>query len=138
MQAIEQQLGPRLLFVFRHFPLRDIHPHAQRAAEAAEEAAAQGLFWPMHDLLFHHQKALDAEDLRRYAGQAGLDLARFDAALGDGRHRRRIEEDVANGLASGVDGTPGLFIGGIRYRGSYEPEFLGPMLSRLASLAAEW
>jgi protein-disulfide isomerase len=129
VQSIEQELGRRLTFVFRHFPLREIHPHAQLAAEAAEQAAAQGEFWVMHDLLFHRQKALEPDDLRRYAEEARLDLGEFGAALGDGRHRARIEEDVASGLASGVDGTPTLFIDGVRYRGSYEAQVLGAAVS---------
>src|SRR5205085_2549558 len=134
VQLIEQELGPRLLFVFRHFPLTGIHPHAQLAAEAAEEAAAQGRFWPMHDLLYHRQRALAAAELRRYAGEVGLALSRFDAALADGRHRDRIEEDILSGVAGGVDGTPALFINGARCRGPYDAGVLGPLLARAAGL----
>jgi protein-disulfide isomerase len=59
--------GDRLLFVFRNFPLTQIHPHAQHAAEAAEAAAMQGNFWEMHDYLFEHQQALDDDHLAKYA-----------------------------------------------------------------------
>jgi protein-disulfide isomerase len=121
IQQIERRMGDGLCFVFRHFPLREIHPHAQLAAEAAEAGAAAGRFWKMHELLFHRQSALEPEDLRRYAQELELDPEEFDEALADGRHRPRIDEDVASGLRSGVAGTPTLFIGGARYGGSYMP-----------------
>jgi protein-disulfide isomerase len=124
VQQIERRLGDGLRFVFRHFPLREIHPHAQIAAEAAEEAAAQDRFWEMHDLLFAGQHALAREDLIRYANDLGLDAEQFKAALRDGRHRARIEEDVSSGTRSGVQGTPTLFIAGEVYDGSYMPEEL--------------
>jgi protein-disulfide isomerase len=124
VERIEGRLGDRMRFVFRHFPLRDIHPHAQMAAEAAEAAAEQGRFWEMHDLLFHRQRALEPADLRRYAGELGLDLDEFDAALAGGRGRARIEEDIASGERSGVLGTPTLFIDGVLYEGSYAPDEL--------------
>jgi formate-nitrite transporter family protein len=124
VQRIERPLGNRLRFVFRHFPLREIHPHAQIAAEAAEEAAAQDRYWEMHDLLFARQHALERENLVRYANELGLDAQQFTAALDDGRHRGRIDQDVASGTRSGVQGTPILFIAGERYDGSYAPEEL--------------
>jgi protein-disulfide isomerase len=136
VQRIERQLGDRLRFVFRHFPLREIHPHAQVAAEAAEEAAAQDRFWEMHDLLFSNQHALEGEDLVRYANELGLEAEQFAEALEDGRHRGRIEEDVSSGTLSGVQGTPTLFIAGEMYDGSYEQEELERALrSRTDALA---
>jgi formate-nitrite transporter family protein len=130
VQAIERQLGERLRFVFRHFPLREIHPHAQLAAETAEEAAAQDRFWAMHDLLFERQKALELPSLRGYAGEVGMDLGELEAAVDEGRHRARIEEDVSSGLRSGVEGTPTLFIDGALHRGSYMPDELELALTR--------
>jgi len=103
--------------VFRYFPLREIHPHAQAAAEAAEAAARQGKFWEMHDVLFRNQLRLESDDLRRYAERLGLDLQRFDLDLQDPAVRARIERDVDSGISSGVDGTPSLFIDGGRYEG---------------------
>src|SRR3712207_1398506 len=79
--AVEERLGDRVRFVFRHFPLVEIHPHAQHAAEAAEAAATQGRFWDMHDQLFAHQRALADADLARYAADLGLDTARFEQEL---------------------------------------------------------
>ncbi|HSI81710.1 MAG TPA: DsbA family protein [Solirubrobacterales bacterium] len=105
---------PGLRFAFRHFPLAGKHPHAQKAAEAAEAAGAQGRFWPMHDVLFRNQDALAVADLRRYARELGLDRDRFDAELESGAHAERVATDVASGLASGVDGIPVLFFDGRR------------------------
>jgi protein-disulfide isomerase len=136
IEQIERRLGDRLRFVFRYFPLREIHPHAQIAAEAAEEAATQHRFWEMHDLLFERQHALAREDLIPYANDLGLDGEQFAAALGDGRHRARIEEDVSSGTRSGVQATPTLFIAGELYDGSYMPEELErALLSHADALA---
>ena len=107
-------------FVWRHLPLPDVHPHAQLAAEAAEAAADQEAFWPMHTLLLSHQNALTADDLRRYASQLEIDLARFDRDLARGRHTSRILEDVVSADLSGVPGTPTFFINGRRHYGAYD------------------
>ena len=128
VQALERRQDASFGFVYRHFPLVEIHPHALAAAHAAEAAAAQGRFWEMHDLLFHRQKALAAEDLREYAAQVGLDAMRFAAEVEGSTHLARIERDVASGATSGVRGTPTLFIDGHRHRGSYEAHELGPAL----------
>jgi protein-disulfide isomerase len=107
-------------YVWRHFPLRDVHPHAQLAAEAAEAAAEQGAFWPMHDLLLDHQNELRPADLARYAEQLSLDTERFRDRLGQQAEAARIAEDVDSGDLSGVSGTPTLFINGRRLRGAYD------------------
>jgi protein-disulfide isomerase len=108
-------------FAFRHFPLTEIHPHALAASAAAEAAALQGRFWEMHEMLFHRQKALEDDDLRSYAAELGLDVARFDADRGGEAVLRRIERDVESGIGSGeVRGTPTLFIDGSVHRGDYD------------------
>ena len=118
---VERQLGAKLRFVFRHFPLTEIHPHALAAAAAAEAAAMQDRFWSMHDLLFHRQRALEDEDLRRYAAELGLGVAAFDGDRAGPAVLARIRRDVDSALASGeVLGTPTLFIDGTVHRGSYE------------------
>jgi len=126
MQSIGQllQSGAAFALVFRHFPLRSIHPHADAAAEAAEAAARQGRFWEMHDLLFRNQRHLEDADLRRYAGRLGLDLARFESDLLDPAVAARVERDIESGDRSGVDGTPSLFIDGVPYRGPRDPASL--------------
>ena len=127
-RAIEQagrQLGGTMRFAFRHFPLTGIHPHALAAAAAAEAAARQGRFWEMHELLFHRQKALEDDDLRRYAAQLSLDVAAFDRDRASAAVLERIRRDVDSGLASGqVLGIPTLFIDGVVHRGGYDPPAL--------------
>src|SRR5213079_3353886 len=81
VKAIQQQIEPRLRFVYRNFPLRESHPHAEQAAEAAEAAGAQGKFWEMHDRLFERQFALEGEHLIEYARELGLDAARLERDL---------------------------------------------------------
>src|ERR1700758_2211399 len=111
IERVERELAGRVRFAFRHFPLTEIHPHALAASATAEAAARQGRFWEMHELLFHRQKALEDDDLRSYASEIGLDLARFDRDRGDAEVLARIERDVASGEATGVvRGTPTLFI----------------------------
>ena len=120
--------GAEFQLVFRHFPLRSIHPHAEAAAVTSEAAARQGLFWEMHDVLFRNQSHLESADLRRYAERLDLDLGRFESDLVDPAVAARVEHDVESGERSGVDGTPGLFIDGIRYRGPRDPARLGEAL----------
>jgi protein-disulfide isomerase len=109
-----------LRYVWRHLPLNDVHANARMAAEAAEAAAAQGAFWPMHDKLLDHQDALTPLGLRRYAGELALDTDRFTADLHRHRYAHHIAEDVASADASGVAGTPSFFISGKRYEGAYD------------------
>src|SRR5256712_12264703 len=124
VRAIQQQLGDQLRFVFRNFPLTQIHPHALHAALAAETAAAQGKFWQMHDAIFHHQHTLEDADLEQFAEAVGLDLQQYARALADQRSLARIQEDVESGERSGVQGTPTFFINGVVYRGSWEHDAL--------------
>jgi protein-disulfide isomerase len=113
-------LGEELCTVFRHFPLVQIHPRAQRAAEAAEAAGAQGVFWPMHEMLFANQPAFDDAALADYADALGLDLARFASELLSGAHEQRVRADFIGGVRSGVNGTPTFFINGARYDGAHD------------------
>ena len=107
-------------YVWRHLPLNDVHPHAQLAAEAAEAAAEQDMFWPMHDLLFDHQDAFRPADLIRYAGQLGLDTERFSGQLREHVGANRVAEDVESADLSGVSGTPTFFVNGLRHYGAYD------------------
>jgi protein-disulfide isomerase len=120
--------GVAFRMVFRYFPLVEIHPHAQAAAEAAEAAARQGRFWEMHDILFRNQLHLGPDDLRRYAERLDLDIGTFEGHLADDGTRARIERDVKSGEASGVDGTPSLFIDGRRYEGPRDADSLAQSL----------
>jgi protein-disulfide isomerase len=120
VKEVQKQLGTQLRFVFRNFPLRESHPHAQHAAEAAEAAADQGRFWEMHDLLFERQDALDDAHLAQYARALGLDEGRFVAALTGHEFAARVRRDFTGGVRSGVNGTPTFFINGVRYDDSWD------------------
>jgi protein-disulfide isomerase len=120
VQQVRKQLGNRLRFVFRHFPLANIHPRAEPAAEAAEAAGAQGRFWEMHDLLYERQDALEEEDLVERAEILGLDVARFVRELSERTHAPRVREDFLSGVRSGVNGTPAFYINGIRHDGGFD------------------
>lgn len=124
VKFVESRLADQMRFAFRHFPLTQIHPMAEQAAEAAEAAGAQGKFWEMHDMLFEHQEALDLHSLRRYASALHLDIVRFDADIESHRHLGKISADYQSGIDSGVEGTPTFFINGEMYTGSYDPDFL--------------
>jgi protein-disulfide isomerase len=124
VQAIQQQLGDQLRFVYRNFPLVEIHPHALHAALASEAAAAQGKFWQMHDYIFHHQHTLADADLAQFAEVVGLDRQQYARDMAQQRFLPRIEEDVEGGERSGVQGTPTFFINGVLYRGSWEHDAL--------------
>ena len=122
VKALQRQLAADLRFVFRNFPLAEAHPHARRAAQAAEAAAAQGRFWEMHDMLFEHQDALTDADLIGYARELGVDAERVARELENGTHAKRVRDDFRNGVRSGVNGTPTFFINGQRYDGSWMNE----------------
>jgi protein-disulfide isomerase len=112
VEIVLHRFPEQVRFVFRHFPLTDVHHHALAAAEAAESAAAQGKFWEMHKLLFEHQAHLDRKHLLRYASDLGLDIPRFTAELDDEIYRQRVLEHLDGGERSGVRGTPGFFVNG--------------------------
>jgi protein-disulfide isomerase len=132
VQRIRDQLAGRLIFAFRHFPLRQIHPDAERAAQAAEAAAAQGAFWQMHDRMYESRGALGREDLIQYATELGLDVERFTTELDSEVHAPRVQRDVDSGLASGVTGTPGFFVGGRLLGGSFDAASLTAALEATA------
>jgi protein-disulfide isomerase len=134
IRGLQRELGDQLRFVYRNFPLRDIHPHAQHAAEAAEAAANQGRFWEMHDHLFEHQRALDDEHLGQYAADLGLDPVGFELEMAEHTSAGRIERDLRGGVRSGVRGTPTFFVNGVRHQGSYEGE---PLLRALREAIAQ-
>jgi protein-disulfide isomerase len=118
------QAGELVRFVFRHFPLAEVHPHATHAAEAAEAAAAQGRFWEMHDALFENQDALEDEDIVAMAAKLGLDGDRVAEELRSEIHLSRVQEDFRSGIRSGVNGTPTFFINGRRHNGSWDLQSL--------------
>ena len=124
VHQLQREYPDRLRFVFRHFPLEAVHPHARSAATAAEAAGAQTDFWRMHEYLFEHQKALAESDLHRYALELRLDGERFEHDRRSSRVRERVERDLASGEAGGVQGTPTFYVNGIRHDGSYDVDSL--------------
>ena len=112
VKLLLERFANRVRFVYRHFPLEEVHPHALAAAEAAECAGAQGKFWEMHELLFANQEHLKAKNLQAYAGQLGLDMALFTAEMDDHVYLQRVREHIDSGVKSGVRGTPGFFVNG--------------------------
>jgi protein-disulfide isomerase len=120
VKQMQARLGDRLRFVFRNFPLAESHAHAEHAAEAAETAAEDGKFWPMHDMLFEHQDALDDAHLARYAELIGLDGRTVWRAIEEEAHLERIRADFMSGVRSGVNGTPTFFINGTRFDGAWD------------------
>jgi protein-disulfide isomerase len=119
VEEVRAKMGARLRFVYRSFPLKEMHPHAIHAAEAAEAAGAQGKFWQMHAMLFEHQDDLEDEDLVQYAKALDLDGKRFASELASEAYAERIRKDFRSGIKSGVNGTPTFFINGVRYDGSW-------------------
>jgi protein-disulfide isomerase len=128
IKAIQDRLGDSLCFAFRNFPLANMHPHAENAAEAAEAAGAQGEFWGMHDLLFENQDALELDDIANYAAELGLDISRFISEVLNHTYAARVREDFKSGVRGGVNGTPSFFINGERYDGA---RGLDPLLDAL-------
>jgi len=122
VKEVQRRLGPQLRFVFRNFPLRESHPHAERAAEAAEAAATQGRFWEMHDALFEHQRTLDDGHILQIAGTLGLDVSKLEKELRSHTHEARVREDFRSGVRSGVNGTPTFFINGVRFDDSWDAD----------------
>ncbi len=120
VKAVQRHFGDQLRFAFRHFPLTQIHPHAEHAAEMAEVAGARGAFWPLHDLLYENQRALADPDLLSYAASLGIDAQWAASMLASHTFAARVHEDFASGVRSGVNGTPTFFINGIRHDGPWD------------------
>ncbi|MEX3947564.1 DsbA family protein [Paraburkholderia sp. EG287B] len=121
--AVRQAMGAKLRFVFRHFPLTELHAHALHAAEFSEAAAAVGQFWPAHNRLYENQRSLGDQSLARYAAELSLPPDSLTAAF-SGRYDERIQNDFASGIRSGVHGTPTLFINGHLYGGEHDARSL--------------
>ena len=132
VKLLQGQLGPQLRFIFRNFPLSQIHPQAELAAEAAEAAGAQGQFWAMHDALYENQPALGPELIEALARGLKLDMGRFNNDLESGRFQERVKHDFMGGVQSGVNGTPAFFINGERYDGSWDETSLAAVLRAAA------
>ncbi len=132
VSQIVQQMGNRLRFAFRHFPLTQAHPYAMAAAEASEAADTQGKFWEMYDTIFQHQDELDMEHLHDFASSIGLNMEEFDQDMANHTFEGKVQDDFMSGVRSGVNGTPTFFINGTRYEG---PAELNAMMQALEEAA---
>jgi protein-disulfide isomerase len=120
VKRVQKHFGKRLLFVFRNFPLSEMHPYAEPAAETAEFAGAHQKFWEMHDLLYENQDRLDDALLFQLTLQLNLDPEKLRQALASKEFEPRVRVDFRSGVRSGVNGTPTFFINGQRHDGAYD------------------
>ena len=130
VDQVQRELGDGLRFVFRNFPLTEMHPHAEHAAEIAEAAGVHGKFWEMHDMLYANQDALDDPHLAEYATLLTVPASEVKRALVKHAYSDRLREDFMSGVRSGVNGTPTFFINGARHDGAFDRDNL------LAAIAA--
>jgi len=134
VKRLEETFGDRLRVAFYEFPLRTVHPYAELAAEAAEAAGAQNMFWEMHDTLFEHQQSLGPRDIDRYAKAIGIpDLGRFEQELGSHQYAGRIDRSIAFGESMDVEGTPAFYINGSPFEDEYSYSALAAAITRVAA-----
>ena len=130
VKDVQSRLGARLRFVFRNFPLTQLHEHAEHAAEVAEAAATQGKFWEMHNRLFERQFAMEDDHLIEYAAELGLDAARVARELAAHTYKPKVRDDFMSGVRSGVNGTPTFFVNGVRHDDPWDADTLTAALQR--------
>ncbi len=118
MRALAAAYPNRFSFMYRDFPLTEIHPFAKKASEAALCAADQGKFWEYHDKLYQNQGTIDDASFEQFATQLNLDTARFHDCFAGHIYAKHVEQDYEDGFAAGVRGTPTFFINGNRIPGS--------------------
>jgi len=119
VEALLAQRPETVRFAYRHFPVTNVHPYAELAAETAEAAGARGRFWPMHHWLFEHQAELDPAGLLVGAAQVGLPPDAVELEVMGHVYLDKVQRDFASGVRSGVNGTPTFFINGLRHDGGY-------------------
>ncbi len=133
---LRAHFGRNLRFVFRHYPQREAHPHAELAAEAAEAAGAQGRFWAYHDLLFDNQQHLQDKHLAAYAARVGLDMARYQFEMKDRVYLQRVQEHLQSGKRLGLRGTPAFYVNGVYADVSFGLQHLHAAIDRALSDAS--
>jgi len=124
VKKLQKHFGERMVLAFRNFPLTQIHPWAEAAAEVAEFAADHGKFWEMHDLLYENQESFGEELFKSLAADLGLPADELQATLANYPHKARIRTDFTGGIRSGVNGTPTFFVNGKRNNGPFDFDFL--------------
>ena len=131
VKEVLRELDNNIVFIFRNFPLTEIHPDAFDAALTAEAAALQNKFWEMYDLLFQNQAHLSGRELFEYANRIGLEMGRFEQDIQSQTLSSKIEADLESGLTSGVSGTPTFYVNGEKYERDWEGGELIQYLKRL-------
>lgn len=137
VKRVQKHFGKPLRFVFRNFPLGEMHPYAEDAAETAEFAAAQGKFWEMHDAIYENQDRLDDALLLELAGSLKLSAPALKKSLQTGEYTPKVKNDFSGGVRSGVNGTPTFFINGQRHDGPFEYADLVAGINALGKQQAE-
>lgn len=133
MRSLVYEYGDQIRYVYRDFPLVDLHPDAARAAEAGECADDQGKFWELHDKMYQNQSDLSEEAVVQYARELDLDMGRFLSCLSSHAYAAEIQEDYEAGLAAGVVGTPTFFFNGIKVEGAIPADVLRALIDRLVA-----
>ena len=136
VQRVHAHFGARLALVYRHFPLSEIHPHAVIAAQVAEFAGDNGLFWDMHEAIFLNQRRLNPTVLLALASTLGLSQVQLRDAIRRGQYLDKISADFMGGVRSGVNGTPTFFINGERHHGTYAAQDLNAVINAAVSAPA--
>jgi len=131
LRSLSAKYGDQIHYVYRDFPLEEIHPGAQKAAEAGECAQDQGMFWPYHDKIYANQTNLSEERLLQLAQEVGLDLKVFATCLLSGKYAGEVQQDYQEGIEAGVRGTPTFFVNGIRINGAIPEELLDQLIQRI-------
>ena len=135
LKKIEKTFGSGMLFIFRHFPLTELHPYAQIAAISSEAAARQGKFWEMFDLIYENQSQLNSELLLGLAKTLNLDLNKFKNDLDDPALSEKVESDFESGIISGVNGTPSFYINNEKFNGPYTFDYIALAIKRAAGVS---
>ncbi len=130
VKQLQEHFGSKLRVVYRNFPLREMHPNAESAAESAEFAGAQGKFWEMHDLLFENQEQLGGSLYLALAKTLGLSPAALVKALESEEYVEKVSADFNGGVRSGVNGTPTFFINGLRHDAPFDFDVLAPAIEQ--------
>lgn len=133
-KELAAKYGDKVEFSYRHFPLRSIHPQAQRASEIAQCAGEQGKFWEAHDALYANQSALDEPSAIEHVTKVGVDGAKLTECLASGRAAAQVEEDLKKGEAIGVQGTPSFFINGRQFEGNPNAAGIGAAIDEALAL----
>lgn len=120
LKELMKEFKGQVKFVFRNFPLSEMHPYARPAAIAAEAADLQGKFWEMHDVIYENQQSLNESFLFQLAEKIGLNLSQFKEDIQKPELEKKVDSDFESGIISGVNGTPSFFINGNKFNGGAE------------------